>query len=134
MLTLVIIGGNLIGCFLTFLYFSFINVAGDTLPQRSPSILHIIFVIIAVGIIFLITSVVSHRWSRPLDQALKGEIPMNGTDEISAEQLKRKALHFVPMMAGTTLLGWIMAGFIFVYSFSVGIGLNWFLRTLEVAL
>jgi ferrous iron transport protein B len=28
----------------------------------------------------------------------------------------------------------LMAGFIFVYSFSVGIGLNWFLRTLEVAL
>ena len=113
MITLAIIGGNLIGGFLAFLYFSYINVAGDIVPQQGPSIHHIIFVIIAGGIIFLTTSLVSHWWSRPLNQALKDEIPMNGTDEISGEQLKRKALHFVPMMAGTTLLGWIMAGFIF---------------------
>jgi adenylate cyclase len=113
MLSLVIICGNLIGGFLTFLYFSYINVPGAALPQQSATIHHTIFAIIAGGIIFSTTSLMSVRWSRPLTQALNGKIPMDGTDEISGEQLKRKALHFVPMMAGISALGWIMAGFIF---------------------
>ncbi len=48
-----------------------------------------------------------------MTRALKGEIPMGGTDKISGELLKRKALHFVPMIAGISAVGWIMAGFIF---------------------
>jgi adenylate cyclase len=113
MLPLVTIGGNLVGGILTFLYFSYINTPGEPLSQHGASLYHVFFAIVAGGFIFSATSFMSVRWSRPLSQALKGEIPMNGTDEISEEQLKRKALHFVPMMAGTSVLGWVMAGFIF---------------------
>jgi adenylate cyclase len=113
MLGALTIGGNLIGGLLAFLYFSYINVPGDTLSKQGATLHHIIFAVIAGGIIFSTTSFVSTRWSRPLIQALKGEIPMDGTGEISGKELKRKALHFVPMMAGISILGWIMAGFLF---------------------
>ena len=41
------------------------------------------------------------------------EISTEGPNGAYPEKLKRKALQLVPMVAGTTLLAWIMAGFIF---------------------
>ncbi len=109
---LVSIVGNLIGALLTFLYFAYINVGADK-AQEGPSLHHLIFFIIGTGFIFLVIVTMNVRWSRPLFSAIDGDISVDGLDRASAERLKRKALHFAPMMAGSSLLGWIMAGFIF---------------------
>jgi len=92
---------------------TYINAPGDTLGQHGITIHHLIFAFIACSIIFSTTSFTGVRWSRPLSQALKGKMPMDGNEDISKEKLRRKALHYTTMMAGTSVLGWIMAGLLF---------------------
>ena len=109
MISLVIIGGNLVGALLTFLYFSYISVGSDMLPQDELTIHEIAFVIIGIITIFSTVFLINSNWSRPL----KGELEIQKSDDVAWKKIKRKALHFVPMMAGTSLLAWIISGFLF---------------------
>ena len=105
--------GNLIGALLTFLYFSYVSVGAGSIPQGGPSIHYVIFFIIGTGLIFLVLVTAIQWWSRPLNHFLKRKQSIDDMNGTAAEQIRRKALQFVPMMAGASLIGWIMAGFIF---------------------
>ena len=48
-----------------------------------------------------------------MDEFFKNKVSLNDINGSSAEQIRRKALQLVPMMAGSSLIGWVMAGFIF---------------------
>jgi len=105
--------GNLIGALLTFVYSTYINV-GLSVPQEAASSLNAVaFFVIGTAFIFFVIVAINHRWSRPLYQTMQDEISTEGSNGAYPEKLKRKALQLVPMLAGTTLLAWIMAGFIF---------------------
>jgi len=110
---LVSIAGNLIGALLTFLYFSYINVDMKMSQDGGPMLNYVIFFIIGTAFIFSVIVTIDRRWSRPLFNDLQGEIKKDGSNGLSSEELRRRALKLVPMLAGTTFLGWIMAGFIF---------------------
>ncbi|MFH1628215.1 MAG: adenylate/guanylate cyclase domain-containing protein [Pseudomonadota bacterium] len=112
-LTLLNVMGNLIGALLTFLYFSYVSVGAGSIPQGGPSIHYFIFFIIGTGLIFLVLVTAIQWWSRPLNHFLKRKQSINDMNGTAAEQIRRKALQLVPMMAGSSLIGWIMAGFIF---------------------
>ena len=112
-LTLLNVTGNLIGALLTFLYFSYVSVGADKIPREGPSIHYVIFFIIGTGLIFLVIVTTIRRWSSSLDEFLKNKVSLNDINGSSAEQIRRKALQLVPMMAGSSLIGWVMAGFIF---------------------
>jgi adenylate cyclase len=112
-LTLLTVTGNLIGAVLTFLYFSYIDVGAEKISQASSSIHYIIYFIVATGLIFFVIIQFAQRWSRPLDEFSTKQVPLDEMDEQVADRLRRKALHMVPMMAGASLFGWVMAGFIF---------------------
>ena len=105
-LTLLTVTGNLIGAVLTFLYFSYINTGADKIHSDSSSIHYIIYFIIATGLIFLVVILFSQRWSRPLDNFLTKQVPINDMDEYAAESIRRKALHMIPMMAGASPRSW----------------------------
>lgn len=109
----VTIFGNLIGALLSFVYSYYIN-EDLNLTQTAPSSLNaVIFFVIGTGFIFLVIVKINNRWSRPLYKTMQDEISTEPSYEVYSEKLKRKALLLVPMLAGTTLLAWIMAGFIF---------------------
>lgn len=112
-LTLLNIMGNLIGALLTFLYFSYVTVGADSLPKEGSSIEYVIFFIIGTGLIFSVLVTVLNKWSRPLDEFSRKKMSISDLDGPSAERIRRKALQSVPMMTGASLLGWVMAGFIF---------------------
>ena len=109
MIGLVVTGGNLIGAILTFLYFSYLSVGSDMLPQGDLTLHEILFVAIGTAIIFSTVFWFNSNWSR----SLKREIRSHDPDDISLKRIKRKALYFVPMMAGTSLSAWIISGFLF---------------------
>ena len=105
--------GNLIGALLTFLYFSYIGVGSGSVPQAGPTVPYVVFFIIATGFIFLVIMTALQRWFRPLHEFSRKKMSISDFDGPSAERIRRKALQSVPMMAGATLLAWVMAGFIF---------------------
>lgn len=105
--------GNLIGALLTFVYSAYINVDLNV-PQGTTSSLNtVVPFVIGTAFIFFVIITINHRWSRPLYQTMPDEISTEGSNGAYSEKLKRKALQLAPMLAGTTLLAWIMAGFIF---------------------
>jgi len=112
-LTLLIVTGNLIGALLTFLYFSYVSAGAYKTLHEGPSIHYVIFFIIGTGLIFLVILMAIHRWISPLDEFFKNKVSLNDINGSSAEQIRRKALQLVPMTAGSSLIGWVMAGFIF---------------------
>jgi len=112
-LNLVTISGNLLGAVLTFLYFSYINVGIHKTQGEGLTFQNIVFFVLGTAFIFFVIVTINNRWSRPLYQATSGEISLTDLDEVSLARLKKKALQFVPVEAGTSLFGWIMAGFIF---------------------
>ena len=112
-LTLLTVTGNLIGALLTFLYFSYVSVGADSSPPEGPSFHYVIFFIIGTGLIFSVIVTAIRRWTSPLDEFFKNNIALNDINGSSAEQIRRKALQLVPMMAGSSVIGWVMAGFIF---------------------
>ncbi len=105
--------GNLSGAMLAFFYFAYTNVGID--KTRGEGLVFHGFISLAIGMVFIFVVVVmiNNRWSRPLYQALNRELPVDGLDRTSADQLKRKALQCAPVMAALSLVGWIMAGCIF---------------------
>ena len=112
-LTLLNVIGNLIGALLTFLYFSYVSVGPDRIPHSGPSVHYVIFFIIGTGLIFLVVMTAHQKWSRSLMEFTKKKMSISDFDGPSAEQIRRKALQLVPMNAGSSLIGWVMAGFIF---------------------
>ena len=112
-INLVSVAGNLIGALLTFLYFAYIDVDLKMSQDPGPMLNYVIFFIIGTSFIFFVIVSIDKWWSRPLYHDPRGELSKNGSNGLYSEGLKRKALKLVPMMAGTTFLGWIMAGFIF---------------------
>ena len=112
-LTLLSVIGNLMGALLTFLYFSFVSVGPDSTLREGPSIHYVIFFVIGTGLIFLVIMVTLNRWSHPLDEFFKSKLSINDISGPSAEQLRRKALQNIPVIAGSSLIAWVMAGFIF---------------------
>jgi len=112
-LTLYSAVGNMIGALLTFLYFTYINVGTYTPVDSEPNLHHIIYFIIGTGLIFLVVMLAVHHWTRPLDQFEKHNLSLSELDAYSAQHLRRKALHMVPVTTAASLFGWLMAGFIF---------------------
>jgi len=112
-LNLLNVMGNFIGALLTFLYFSYVSVGAGSIPQGGLSIHHVIYFIIGTGLIFLVLVTAIQWWSRPLDHFSKRKQTINDMSGTAAGQIRKKALQLVPMMAGASLIGWIMAGFIF---------------------
>ena len=112
-INLVTIAGNLIGASLTFLYFSYINVDLKMSQGVDSMFNYVIFFIIGTAFIFAVIVTIDHRWSRPLFDNLQGEKSRGTSDNEYPEGLRRKALQLVPMLTGSTFIGWIMAGFIF---------------------
>jgi adenylate cyclase len=112
-INLVSVAGNLIGALLTFLYFAYIDVDLKMSQDSDPMLNYLIFFIIGTSFIFFVIVSINQWWSRPLYHDPPGELSKNGSNGLYSERLKRKALGLVPMLAGTTFLGWIMAGFIF---------------------
>jgi len=110
---LVSIAGNLIGALLTFLYFAYINVDLKMSQDGGPMINYVIFFIIGTAFIFSVIVAIDHLWSRPLFNNPQEAIIKDGHNTLYSKGLRRKALQLVPMLTGTTFLGWIMAGFIF---------------------
>ncbi|MBL7203802.1 MAG: adenylate/guanylate cyclase domain-containing protein [Desulfobacteraceae bacterium] len=105
--------GNLIGALLTFVYSTYINVDLNVPQGAASSLSAVVPFVIGTAFIFFVIITINHRWSRPLYQTMQDEISTEGSNGAYPENLKRKALQLVPMLAGTTLLAWIMAGFIF---------------------
>ena len=112
-INLVSVAGNLIGALLTFLYFAYINVDLQTLQGTGSMLISVVFFVIGTAFIFSVIVTINQRWSRPLFNDPLGEIIKDGPNGLYSEELRRKALKMVPMLTGTTFLGWIMAGFIF---------------------
>ncbi|MFH1243261.1 MAG: adenylate/guanylate cyclase domain-containing protein [Pseudomonadota bacterium] len=110
---IVTVVGNLMGAFLTFLYFAYINVDLKTTQGAGPTLNHVIFFIFGTAFIFFVVVMINRRWSLPVYKAIQDETSSEGSKGAYSEELRRKALQLVPMTAGTTLLGWMMAGFIF---------------------
>ena len=107
-LTLLSVIGNLMGALLTFLYFSFVSVGPDSTLREGPSIHYVIFFVIGTGLIFLVIMVTLNRWSHPLDEFFKSKLSINDISGPSAEQLRRKALQNIPVMAGSSLIAWYL--------------------------
>ena len=112
-INLVSVAGNLIGALLTFLYFAYINVDLKTSQGTGSMLISVVFFVIGTAFIFSVIVTINQRWSRPLFNDPLGEIIKDGPNGLYSEELRRKALQLVPMLTGTTFLGWIMAGFIF---------------------
>jgi len=112
-LTLLSAVGNMIGAVLAFLYFSYINVGTSNSIDNDLGLHYIIYFIIGTGIIFLVVLLAVHRWTRDLYRFEKEETIASDLDAYSAQQLRRKALHMVPVTTAASLFGWLMAGFIF---------------------
>jgi len=91
-LNLAIISGNLLGAVLTFLYFSYINVGIDNTQGEGLMFHHIVSFVLGTAFIFFVIVTIINRWSRPLYQAISGEIPLTDLDEVSLTRLKKKAL------------------------------------------
>jgi len=109
----VTIFGNLIGALLTFVYSTYINVDLNGPQGAASSLSAAVPFVIGTAFIFFVIITINHRWSRPLYQTMQDEISTEVSNGAYPEKLKRKALQLAPMLAGTTLLAWIMAGFIF---------------------
>jgi len=105
--------GNLIGALLTFVYFHYINVDLNVPQEAASSLNEVVFFVIGTAFIFAVIVTINSRWSRPLFQTMQDEISTEGPNGAYPEKLKRKALQLVPMNAATSLLAWMMAGFIF---------------------
>jgi len=105
--------GNLIGALLTFVYSTYINVDLNVHQGAASSLNAAVPFVIGTAFIFFVIITINHRWSRPLYQTRQDEILTEGSNGEYPENLKRKALQLAPMLAGTTFLAWIMAGFIF---------------------
>ena len=109
-LTLLSVAGNMIGALLTFLYFAYINVRAYQYVEDELSFHYIIYFIIGTGIIFLIVILFTNRWTRYLNQVTEKKVALDELDADTAQQLRRKALHYVPVMTASSLFGWLMAG------------------------
>ena len=105
--------GNTIGAVLAFLYFSYINVSPYQSLNNEINIYHIIYFIISTAMLFLLLMLAVHRWTRPINDFIKHNVSIDDLDANAAEQLRRKALQMVPITTAASLLGWLMAGFIF---------------------
>jgi len=112
-LTLLSAAGNLMGALLTFLYFSYINISNHTYADNELSFHYIIYFIIGTGIIFLVVMLALHRWTRDLYRFEQKDIAVSDLDAYSAQQIRRKALHMVPVTTAASIFGWLLASFIF---------------------
>jgi adenylate cyclase len=105
--------GNAAGAVLTYLYFAHTE-GGSSGPRLiGPVSHHLLFFIIATALIFLAVIVFNYRWSLPLFQTLGTHPSSDGSVASPDKHIQRKALHFAPMMALTSLVAWILAGFVF---------------------
>ncbi len=112
-LSLLTIIGNLIGALLTYFYFAYVSAGTDKTSYEGTHIHYFIYFVIGTGLIFSVISIATRRWSSPLLEFYKDKVSLNDINGSSAEQIRKKALQFVPLMAGSSLIGWVMAGFIF---------------------
>ena len=101
---------NALGALLTFFYFAYIETG---IHMGRPTIYHYIYFVFATALIFLIIMLANTRWSRPLNRIANGEMSIDDLDADSAEEIRRKAINLVPVMAGMNLLAWLLAGFLF---------------------
>ena len=104
---------NLLGAFLTFVYFRYIERGTDLGGPAAGHSLYLVFFIIATALIFAIIIFLNTRWSRPLYPVVDREISVDSLDQDSAEEIKKKAINLVPFTAGMNLMAWLLAGFLF---------------------
>ena len=112
-LTIMTIAGNLIGALLTFLYFAYVNEGIYSYSSAELQFHYMIYFVVGTAAIFVTIILMLRRWTRPLDNFIGNHSRISDLNPDEAEQLRRKALHHVPMMTAASLFGWIMAAFIF---------------------
>ena len=103
---------NILGAFLTFFYFNYINPGFHGLPNISHTQAYLILAI-GTGVVFGIFTVFFRKWTTLMIRVADGDKSIDELDDNSANRLKRQAIQFPPFYAVFTFMAWILAGFIF---------------------
>ena len=111
-ITFLIVVGNAIGAFLTYLYFS--NIAQIHRSQQAlPFYYADLFFGIGTAILILSAVGMMRRLFLPLYQIANEEASIEDIDGATAQTLKKRAIQLPSVIAGIGFLVWILAGFIF---------------------
>ena len=111
-ITFLIVVGNAIGAFLTYLYFS--NIAQIHQAQQDlPFYYANLFFGIVTAILIFSSVGMMRRLFLPLYQIANDEVSIGNMDGATAQTLKKRAIQLPSVIAGIGFLVWILAGFIF---------------------
>jgi len=113
-ITFLIVVGNAIGAFLTYLYFSNISQIHQAQQDISPYYADLFFGIATAILIFSAVGMMRRSFF-PLYQIANDEVSIGSMDSANAQRLKRKAIQLPSVIAGVSFLVWILAGFIFSF-------------------
>jgi adenylate cyclase len=105
-----VVAANFLGGLLLFLYFNLVDTEIHWGHQKT---LHYVYVAVTVGLISAAVAAWMRYWQRPLSRVVNGNMPDPDVADISADELRRKALNLVPFSAVVNLLAWALAGFLF---------------------
>jgi adenylate cyclase len=105
---------NILGALLAFGYFQFIDPRAVAMARR-PSAGQLLFFVVGTTVLIAAGNWLGHWLARPLSQGL----PAPGPD---GDKARRLAVQLPWVMAGITLLGWVLAGLIWGVLWFVMIG------------
>jgi adenylate cyclase len=97
--------GNLMGAVLSFFYFRYVDFTARPIPVTAGEI---VYFGVAFSVLGGLGAWHGRRWGRPLHEWLQPGLA-RGHDEAI---VRRRALLLPYMMAGITLVGWVLAGFV----------------------
>src|ERR1700704_2680289 len=103
--TLRILGiGNLLGAVVSFFYFRFVDSSASELPGVGSR--EIGFSVVAFAMLIFIGYRFSRRWAAPLTRWSGPD----GVADATVAMVRRRALLFPYVLAGVSVVGWLMAG------------------------
>ena len=105
---------NILGALLAFGYFQFIDPRAVALGHR-PSAGQLLFFVVGTTVLIAAGNWLGHWLARPLSQGLPAPGP-------GGDKARRLAVQLPWVMAGITLLGWVLAGLIWGVLWFVMIG------------
>jgi adenylate cyclase len=95
---------NILGAFVTFAYFRFVDPPAMTMGRR-PGAGELVFFVVVLAALVFVGYRLGDAWMRPLASEPVPRAPV-------AAQIRRRALQVPWAIAGLTLVGWTMAGLI----------------------
>lgn len=105
--------GNALGACVMFLYFSLVE-SGLTVPGRSRDLeSNFLFFLVASGAIIGLVSIIAYLILRPLREDLVRLVSRQEVDNPQA--LAGRYLNLPIYVSGTSLLGWLLSGFVFTF-------------------